>query len=65
MYEIGRESGDKLRDRLDVILDREHNRHVAFAVGRNRCLGSHPARIEYAAEGVRSSPHLSLEITRV
>ena len=34
-------------DRADeVVLDREHNRHVAFGAGPHRCLGSHLARLE-------------------
>jgi cytochrome P450 len=31
---------------LDVQLDREANRHIGFAAGRHRCLGSHLARLE-------------------
>jgi cytochrome P450 len=31
---------------FDFQIDREHNRHVAFAVGRHRCLGSNLARVE-------------------
>ena len=30
----------------DVILDREHNRHVAFGAGIHRCAGSNLARLE-------------------
>ena len=30
----------------DVILDREHNRHVAFGSGIHRCAGSNLARLE-------------------
>ena len=34
-------------DRPDeVILDREHNRHVAFGAGIHRCAGSNLARLE-------------------
>jgi len=34
-------------DRPDeVVLDREHNRHMAFGVGVHRCLGSNLARME-------------------
>lgn len=34
-------------DRPDeVVLDREHNRHLAFGVGVHRCLGSNLARME-------------------
>jgi cytochrome P450 len=34
-------------DRADeIVLDREHNRHVAFGAGPHRCLGSHLARLE-------------------
>lgn len=31
---------------LEVKLDRKDNRHVAFAAGIHRCLGSHLARLE-------------------
>ena len=30
----------------EVIIDREHNRHVAFGVGVHRCIGSNLARME-------------------
>ncbi len=30
----------------EVILDREHNRHVAFGSGIHRCAGSNLARLE-------------------
>jgi cytochrome P450 len=33
-------------DPLTVDIDRETNRHIAFAAGRHRCLGSHLARLE-------------------
>jgi len=34
---------------LDVELDRSPNRHIAFAAGTHRCLGSHLARVELRA----------------
>ena len=34
------------RDLAEVILDREHNRHVAFGAGIHRCAGSNLARLE-------------------
>jgi cytochrome P450 len=33
-------------DPLTVNFDRQSNRHIAFAAGRHRCLGSHLARLE-------------------
>lgn len=36
----------EFRDPDSIILDREDNRHVAFAYGPHRCLGSHLARRE-------------------
>jgi cytochrome P450 len=30
----------------EVLLDREHNRHVAFGAGIHRCAGSNLARLE-------------------
>lgn len=37
----------KVFDRPDeVVLDRQHNRHLAFGVGVHRCLGSNLARME-------------------
>lgn len=37
---------DEFPDPDNIILDREDNRHVAFAYGPHRCLGSHLARRE-------------------
>lgn len=37
---------EEFSDPNDIILDREDNRHVAFAYGPHRCLGSHLARRE-------------------
>ena len=34
------------KDPLEANFDREANRHIAFAAGRHRCLGSHLARLE-------------------
>ncbi len=36
-------------DPLDVDIERQGNRHIAFAAGRHRCLGSHLARLELRA----------------
>ncbi|MEQ9122992.1 MAG: cytochrome P450, partial [Alphaproteobacteria bacterium] len=33
----------------EVVLDRKHNRHVAFGVGIHRCAGSNLARMEMDA----------------
>ncbi len=38
--------GDVFSDPLTVDLQRPENRHIAFAAGRHRCLGSHLARLE-------------------
>lgn len=37
---------DVFPDPLEAKFDREANRHIAFAAGRHRCLGSHLARLE-------------------
>lgn len=37
---------EAFNDPDDVILDREHNRHVAFGAGIHRCAGSNLARLE-------------------
>jgi cytochrome P450 len=31
----------------DIVLDRTHNRHVAFGLGPHRCIGSHLARVMF------------------
>jgi cytochrome P450 len=48
----------------EVILDRAHNRHVAFGVGIHRCAGSNLARMELKVaveEWVRRIPSFQLE----
>lgn len=40
---------EKFPDPLQVDLDRPGNRHLAFASGFHRCLGSHLARMELRA----------------
>jgi cytochrome P450 len=37
---------DEFDDARHVVLDRQHNNHVAFGIGPHRCLGSHLARRE-------------------
>jgi cytochrome P450 len=36
----------RFSDAEDVVLDREHNAHIAFGAGVHRCLGTHVARME-------------------
>ncbi len=36
----------RFSDAEDVVLDREHNAHIAFGAGVHRCLGAHVARME-------------------
>ncbi len=51
-------------DRPDeVIIDREHNRHVAFGVGVHRCIGSNLARMEMEI-ALRGPHHVPLRIPR-
>ena len=37
---------DEYAEAAAIILDRDQNRHMAFAVGPHRCVGSHLARVE-------------------
>ena len=37
---------DVFENPLEANFEREANRHIAFAAGRHRCLGSHLARLE-------------------
>jgi cytochrome P450 len=46
-----------------VIIDREHNRHLAFGLGIHRCLGSNLARLELRVaveEFIRRFPKFEL-----
>jgi len=36
----------RFSDAEDIVLDREHNAHIAFGAGVHRCLGTHVARME-------------------
>ena len=36
----------RFSDAEDIVLDREHNAHIAFGAGVHRCLGAHVARME-------------------
>jgi cytochrome P450 len=48
----------------EFLIDREHNRHVAFGVGIHRCLGSNLARLELTIalqEWLRAFPHYRLD----
>jgi cytochrome P450 len=51
-------------DRPDeFVMDREHNKHMGFAVGAHRCLGSHFARLELilvVEEWLKRIPHFRL-----
>ena len=37
---------DEYEEAASIILERDRNRHMAFAVGPHRCVGSHLARVE-------------------
>ena len=48
----------------DVVIDREHNRHIAFGVGIHRCAGSNLARMEMKVsiqEWLKRIPDYKLE----
>jgi cytochrome P450 len=50
-------------DAHKVVLDREHNRHVAFGAGIHRCAGSNLARMELRValeEWLTAIPHFEL-----
>ena len=47
--------GDGFDDALTVDFDRAAKRHIAFASGFHRCLGSHLARMELASSSARST----------
>jgi cytochrome P450 len=55
-------------DRADeFLIDREHNRHVAFGLGIHRCMGSNLARLELEValqEWMRAFPDYSLDTSR-
>ena len=48
----------------EVIIDRQHNRHVAFGAGVHRCAGSNLARMEMTVaieEFLKRIPNFRLE----
>lgn len=55
---------EEFHDADRVVIDREHNRHIAFGVGIHRCLGAHVARMELRVglrEWLRVIPEFCLD----
>ena len=51
----------------EFLIDREHNRHVAFGLGIHRCMGSNLARLELTValqEWIRAFPDYELDTTQ-
>jgi cytochrome P450 len=47
MWHAGNRDADAFECPQEVRLDRDHNRHLAFAAGPHRCIGAHFARAEW------------------
>jgi len=45
-YATANRDPEKFENPDTVIIDRQHNPHAAFGLGRHRCLGSNLARLE-------------------
>ncbi len=58
---------DVFPDADTFVIDRAHNRHVAFGVGIHRCIGSNLARMELhvaLAASLRRIPQFTLDLSR-